>query len=548
MMFRLRALRWHNLIYILGYLVIFSNCWSVVAKEFLPPEKAFTISAELQQDGLKVYFDSVKDYYLYQESITVQIDHKKLSPVEVAKPHEKFDDNFNKIVKTYKGKVAYLFHIKDLPPGAPIELQVVVQGCADQGICYPPMSRIIRIAQYGKEIYSIDPATPEGLDTMKVSLDQTSWWQVKDDSNALSTFLENTSISLLLLAFFILGVGLAFTPCMLPMLPILSSIIFGTTEHHLLSRRKTVTLAISYILGMAFAFSLAGMATAWFGAGFAAILQNQWVLLSFTIFMLFLAGSLFGFYELKISSSWQSMINRWMGKHQGGSFAGVFILGGLSSLIASPCITAPLAGVLTFIAKSGEVQQGGMILFVMACGMGLPLLLFAIGASRIVPRVGPWMIRVQRFFGIALVILAAWIVSPVINSWIMPSQKSPDGTKIIAQLPYRVVSNEKDLKQLLDGAKNEQKPALITFYADWCVSCKELELRTLADQRVKERLTRYERIEVDLSILGEDQKDLLRNYGLFGPPAIIILDDRGIEKKSARSVGFISAERLRELL
>jgi thiol:disulfide interchange protein DsbD len=383
---------------------------------------------------------------------------------------------------------------------------------------------------------------------MKVSLDQTSWWQVKDDSNALSTFLENTSMSFLLLAFFILGVGLAFTPCMLPMLPILSSIIFGTTEHHLLSRRKTVTLAISYILGMAFAFSLAGMATAWFGAGFAAILQNQWVLLSFTIFMLFLAGSLFGFYELKISSSWQSMINRWMGKHQGGSFAGVFILGGLSSLIASPCITAPLAGVLTFIAKSGEVQQGGMILFVMACGMGLPLLLFAIGASRIVPRVGPWMIRVQRFFGIALVILAAWIVSPVINSWIMPSQKSPDGTKIIAQLPYRVVTNEKDLKQLLDGAKNEQKPALITFYADWCVSCKELELRTLADQRVKERLTRYERIEVDLSILGEDQKDLLRNYGLFGPPAIIILDDRGIEKKSARSVGFISAERLRELL
>ena len=329
---------------------------------------------------------------------------------------------------------------------------------------------------------------------------------------------------------------------MLPMLPILSSVVFGTVDHHLLPRKKTITLAIFYILGMAFAFSLAGMATAWFGAGITAGLQNRWVLLAFGGLMLILSAGLLGFYELQMPHSWQSQVDRWIGKHQGGNLYGVFALGALSSLVASPCVSAPLAGVLTFIAQSGQVKLGGLILFVMACGMGVPLLLFAIGASKIVPRAGKWMLRVQRSFGVLMILLAIWVMLPALQSFF--KEKVSNQVKVINELSYTIVTKSSELDEKIVEAKKINKKTLVIISADWCVSCKELEVQTLANEIVKTKLQEYSLIEVDITEMGKEQKALLNKYNIFGPPAMLFFDGNGIEQKSKKIVGVVGPQKL----
>jgi thiol:disulfide interchange protein DsbD len=515
-------------------------------EEFLPPDKAFEISAQLTSEALKVIFKAAPGYYMYEESMQLRLQDsdKKIVPTTQPKPHEKFDNNFQKIVKTYNGEVEFIYNTKLLPEISPLILDVNVQGCANQGICYPPMLRRINLKEYGKTVNSIDPE----IVTFDVEADKKiSWWEVSDDLNGLNRLLTSTSLPVLLVAFFLLGIGLAFTPCMLPMLPILSSVVFGTIDHHLLPRKKTVILALSYILGMACAFSMAGMATAWFGAGITASLQNRWVLLAFGGLMLILSAALLGFYELQMPHSWQSKVDKWIGKHEGGNIYGVFALGALSSLVASPCVSAPLAGVLTFIAQSGQVQLGGLILFVMACGMGVPLFLFALGASRIVPRAGKWMLRVQRFFGVLMVLLALWVMLPALQSFFKES-KVVHQSKSINQQIYDVVTNNNDLDQKLAQAKENSQKAIVIISADWCVSCKELELQTLANEQVQTKLKEYKRIEVDITEMGPDQKDLLNQYKIFGPPAILFFDTNGVEQKTKKTVGVVSPQKLLLLL
>jgi thiol:disulfide interchange protein DsbD len=513
---------------------------------FLPPDKAFEISALLSSEQLQITFRAAPGYYMYEESMQLRQkdSDKTITPTTKPKPHEKFDNNFQKIVKTYDGEVAFIYDTKLLPDTSPLILDVNVQGCANQGICYPPMLRRITLQEYGKTVNSTDPeiVIPE----LEVN-NKLSWWEVSDDLNALNRLLTTTSLPVLLVLFFLLGIGLAFTPCMLPMLPILSSVVFGTIDHHLLPRKKTIILALFYILGMACAFSLAGMATAWFGAGITAGLQNRWVLLAFGGLMLILSAALLGFYELQMPHTWQSKVDKWIGKHEGGNIYGVFALGALSSLVASPCVSAPLAGVLTFIAQSGQVQLGGLILFVMACGMGVPLFLFALGASRIVPRAGKWMLRVQRFFGFMMVLLALWVMLPALQSFFKES-KVVNQSKTINQQLYEVVTNNVELEQKLTQAKENKQKAIVIISADWCVSCKELELQTLANEQVQTKLKEYKRIEVDITEMGPDQKSLLSQYKIFGPPAILFFDSSGIEQKSKKSVGVVSSQKLLLLL
>lgn len=515
-------------------------------EEFLPPEKAFEIRAQLSAESLKVIFKAAPGYYMYEESMQLRLkdSDQKIVPSTKPKSHEKFDNNFQKIVKTFDGEVEFTYDTKVLPDTSPLLLDVNVQGCASQGICYPPMLRRITLQEYGKTVNSTDPE----LANSEIEADKKlSWWEVSEDLNALNRLLTTTSLPILLLLFFLLGIGLAFTPCMLPMLPILSSVVFGTIDHHLLPRKKTIILALSYILGMACAFSLAGMATAWFGAGITASLQNRWVLLAFGGLMLILSAALLGYYELQMPQSWQSKVDKWIGKHEGGNIYGVFALGALSSLVASPCVSAPLAGVLTFIAQSGQVQLGGLILFVMACGMGVPLFLFALGASRIVPRAGKWMLRVQRFFGILMVLLALWVMLPAFQSFFKES-KVVHQSKTINQQIYEVVTTNSELDQKLTQAKESKEKAIVIISADWCVSCKELEIQTLANEQVQTKLKDYKRIEVDITEMGPDQKALLNQYKIFGPPAILLFDSTGVEQKSKKTVGVVSPQKLLLLL
>lgn len=487
---------------------------------FLPPEQAFKISGELTQEGLELTFEAAPGYYLYQESMSIHPEGKEakdLKPESYPKAHEKFDGNFNKIVRTYFGKVQIKYPAQSLPQSSPLRLSVTVQGCAEKGICYPPITRRLTILEYGKVIPS--ESMEEGPEIIK---ETTSWqdlWSSRNDVSALSRILQTTSLPLLLGIFFLFGIGLAFTPCMLPMLPILSSVIFGTHEHHRMAKSKTLSLAIAYILGMATSFSFAGMATAWFGAGISAYLQNPWVLIAFGCLMITFAISLLGFYEIHLPHAWQARIDHLIGKQQGGSYIGVFFLGALSTLVASPCVTAPLAGILTFIAQSGQVQLGGVILFVMALGMGFPLFLFALGASNALPKAGPWMIRVQRVMGIIMLTLAIWLMLPGVHSLYTNDSKSQ---REIGGLSYQIVRTPEEFNAAL--SKPDEEQSIVTFYADWCVSCKELDTATLADPQVVQALQRYRLIEVDLTHMGEDQRKLLEQFKLFGPPAILVFD------------------------
>jgi thiol:disulfide interchange protein DsbD len=523
------------------------------AQEFLSPEKAFLVTGELSQEELIVRMEPAKGYYLYKEPIQFKLKDSataiQLSANQYPPTKKKFDENFGKVVETYGGSIEFAFNVNQLNASVPLQLEVTLQGCAEKGICYPPMTRYLTVSQYG----AVTPSTSSELGwgntltSPQMAAEKnllTDWWEARDDLNALGRLLQSASLPVLLLGFFLLGLGLSFTPCMLPMLPILSSIVFGTTDHHLLSRKRTLLLASLYIAGMAFAFSLAGMATAWFGSGIQAGLQSPWIVITFGLLMIVLAGSLLGFYEFHLPQFWHGVVDRWMGKQKGGSLVGAFVLGALSSLVASPCVTAPLAGVLTFIAQSGEVQLGGLILFTLACGMGVPLMLFALGASRFVPRAGAWMVRVQRFFGILMLALALWVMGPALSTIFTSHQEQASAVKDIAGMEFKVVRTSQDLDLALQKAKSENKKVFLNFYADWCVSCKELERLTFKDATIQSKLQGYERIEVDITKAGEDQNKILKQYKLFGPPGLLIIDERGQEKMAARSVGYISAEKL----
>ena len=530
----------HLFIFVLGTLTILSH-----SKAYLKPEEAFLVRGQLTQQGLEITFDNSKGYYIYQDSIQVRTKQEEvltlLKPDQTPIPHEKYDENFQKIVRTYNGIITYQFNASSLPKQSPLYLEVQVQGCAEKGICYPPMMRYLKIMQYDAMVQSL--ASTEQLLTSPNETPK-SWWEAKDDLNALNRILGSTPTPLLLGIFFILGLGLAFTPCMLPMLPILSSIVFGATSGQQPSRKKSLTLASVYVLGMALAFSLAGMATAWFGAGVSSVLQNPIVVIAFGLMMIGLSGSLLGMYELRLPHAWNQLVHQWMDKHQGGSLFGVFMLGALSSLIASPCVTAPLAGILTFIAQSGKVELGGLILFAMALGMGLPLLLFAIGARSVVPKAGSWMVRVQRFLAYILIGFALWMMYPAVSNLLLgPRQAS---IKEIGGLDYQVVTTLDGLKQSISSLTKEQDGVFITYYADWCVSCKELDKIVLSNQEIKNQLRNFKRIEVDVTISGVNQKELLNEYQLFGPPAFIFINNQGQEIEKLRVVGIISPEKLQE--
>jgi len=522
--------------------------FNTAARDFLKPEDAFLMTARLSEQQIQIRYAPKPGYYIYQESMQVQAHLNDrlvtLTPQKFPPAHEKFDENFQKIVRTYKEVTTLEFSLKDLSVTSPIQLEVQVQGCAEKGICYPPMTRYFHLTQYDQWVDSQESL--ETTPTPSIEKNISSWWESRDDLNALNRMLSSTSTPILLLFFFLLGLGLAFTPCMLPMLPILSSVVFGTTKHHELSRKTTLVLAIAYVLGMACAFSIAGMATAWFGAGIAVYLQTPLVTIAFGLLMIGLAGSLLGWYELQLPTVWHGVVHDWMSKHEGGNVFGVLILGALSSLIASPCVTAPLAGVLTFIAQSGQVYLGGLILFFMACGMGLPLLLFALGARSVVPKAGSWMNRVQKLLALLLIAYACWMIYPAASRILAPKQAAT--SKKIAGLDYQVITTMSQLRAALKTASNQAQPVFITYYADWCVSCKEIDAKTLSNPEVLNQLKNYQRFEVDVTLLGEEQKSLLKEYQLFGPPAMIFFGADGQEKAQQRTVGLIDAQQLIEKL
>ncbi len=524
------------------------------AQNFLAPEQAFQVSAEYQSNQeIVLHAKPAKGYYIYRESIKFKL-VKNTDAVQLGLPQLplgkiKFDENFGKELETYPKDFSILLPLINNKNATGMLLSMELQGCADKGICYPPMELRFTLSGLQSTVNGVLYEEGAAIDsTAPKKLGLSELWSARDDAGLLTGMLQNISPVVLLVSFFILGLAMALTPCVLPMLPIMSSVIFGSKNerHRNVSKLRSSMLALSYVLGMAIMYSVAGMITAALGANIQVWLQNPWVLGAFALLLLALAASLFGFYELRLPQALHNKIDRIAGKQEGGSVVGAFMLGAISTLIASPCVTAPLAGVLAFIAQTGSIPLGGILLFVMALGMGLPLMLFAIGARGLLPKAGAWMTIVQRIFGVLLIGLAVWVASPIFTS----SKTSSNETmhQLESGLVFQRVATSAQLEAVLIQAKQKRQPVLLDFYADWCVTCKEMELLTFSDEKVKAALSTYLLIQVDVTKNTVEHQRILKQYVLFGPPAILFFDANGEEKLSRRVIGFMKAERFLERL
>ena len=548
----------HLLLKTIFALLLLMSVQIFAATDFLSPEKAFRVEATWLENSNQIEIELIpaKGYYLYQESLQFDVGPEagKLYKIRPALPQgvEKFDETFQKKLQVYKQPFMVLLDIKPVV-GKPIHVEVTLQGCAEAGICYPPMTLKFLLAAPGVKAAPI----PEVLDGVQVPANSQAefsladLWRERDDVNAIGRFLQNTSTAYLFLAFFVLGLALAFTPCVLPMLPILSSVIFGSQGGKTISKGRASLLAFSYILGMALIYALAGVLMAALGGSVQRALQSPIALAAFALLLLALSGSLFGLYDLRLPQAWHQHIDRLAGRQKGGSVFGAFALGGISTLVASPCITAPLAGVLAFIAQTGSMSLGAGLLFVMALGMGLPLLFIAIEARILIPSTGIWMVWLQRTLGVLLVATAAWIASPLIQ------KNDPTGSVTtvngqirhqVGDLSFVVIHSPAELDVLLNKAKQEKKLVLLDFYADWCISCKEMEVNTFANPEVSKELQQLMLLQADVTANSRDNQALLKRFGLFGPPGILFFNLESQEQQDQRVIGYMPPQRFIERL
>jgi thiol:disulfide interchange protein DsbD len=559
----------------------------VHAEDFLDPAVAFKPSARaLDGQTIEVNYEIAKGYYLYRDKFRFSVDGEsaRLGALQIPKGKEKDDETFGK-VEVYYGSVAIRVPVERSAGGIlPIKLNVSSQGCADAGVCYPPQSQAL-------DIELPDPTT------VALAASGTTIAVDGDESGRIAGLLKDSGFWAILAFFFLAGLGLSLTPCVFPMIPILSGIIAG--QGHKISRGRGFALSLMYVLGMAVTYAAAGIAAGMSGTLLSAALQNSWVLGGFALVFVALSLSMFGFYELQLPTSLQSKLTEESGHLQGGRGLGVFVMGALSALIVGPCVAAPLAGALLYIGQTGDAVLGGTALFVMALGMGVPLLIVGLSAGTLLPRAGAWMEAVKKFFGVLLLATAVWLVSPVIPAFaqmlawsallIIPAiylhaldplppqakgwQRFWKGIGIFmlltgAALLIGALAGGRDPLQPLAGWRGQAvagesrklpfepvvsladlearvmaagQPVMLDFYADWCVSCKEMERFTFSDPAVQAKLAGFKLLKADVTANNADHKALLARFGLFGPPGILFFDRSGKEIKSIRVVGFVEA-------
>jgi len=557
--------------------------------ELLEPEKAFVFSARVvSPDAIEVRYVIAKGYYLYRDKLRFTLEPATAAQGEPNLPPGivKKDEFFGEVA-VYRDEVRITLPVAPGAAGGRVVLTAVSQGCADVGVCYVPVEQKAELRLTATGAGGPAPAAAQGEDALIADLFRGETW-------------------LLIASFFGFGLLLSFTPCVLPMVPILSSIIVGRGEH--LTRSHGLMLSVAYVIGMAITYAAAGVAAGLSGALLSAALQNPWVLGAFALVFVVLALSMFGFYELQLPSSLQSRLAGASGQLHGGHFFGVFVMGILSSLIVGPCVAAPLAGALLYISQSGDAVLGGSALFAMALGMGVPLLAVGASAGALVPKAGPWMESVKRFFGVLLLAVAIYMVSPVIpmamqmlawaalliltGVYLRAIDPLPQGARgftriskgvgilaLVAGVAYAIgaLSGSRDVLQPLSGlraaagasapahgvafqkvssiaeldtavAAAKGKTVMLDFYADWCVSCKEMERYTFTDPAVQSRMTGMIKLQADVTAGSADHQALLRRFRLFGPPGIVFFDPAGREIPGLRVIGFQSAEKFSAVL
>ena len=578
---------------------------------FLEPGQAFRFDAQrTAPDAIEVRYRIADGYYLYRERFAFALDPATsggatLGPPVFPKGEIKYDETFAKDVEHYRREVVVRIPLTGAT--GPVTLLSTSQGCADAGLCYPP-----QVAKAELDVGGPAAASSPSLAASPAASPAAGAVPL-DDASRIERTLRGGDLGAIALLFVGLGVLLSFTPCVLPMVPILSSIIVGRAgAGQTVSRGSGLVLAMAYSLGMALVYTALGVAAGLAGEGLAAVLQTPWVLGVFAALLVALSLSMFGLYTLQVPAGVQARLADWSGqvgdggsKSSVGRLGGVFAMGAVSALIVGPCVAAPLAGALLYISQTRDVVVGGVALFALAIGMSVPLLLVGVSAGALLPRVGAWMETVKRSFGVLLIALALWMVTPVLPTWIVmlawatlavvvavylrvfdalaadaggvarlakglgvllllagavefvglatggrdvlqplahlaARAPGPVATASAAVPSFERVKTVADLDRRVAAAG---KPVLLDFYADWCVSCKEMERFTYTDARVASRMRDFVLLKADVTANDADDRALLKRFALFGPPGIVFFDRDGGHVADAAVIGFQDADR-----
>ncbi|MBS9907526.1 protein-disulfide reductase DsbD [Vibrio alginolyticus] len=569
-----------------------NNSFGTSSDSFVPVDQAFPFNFYQQDDKLMLDWQVRDGYYLYQERLSVAGEKVSLGELQMedGTPHK---DEFFGDVHIYTQPLFVNVPMHDWQDGARVVVQY--QCCAKAGFCYPPETRVIPInaftssnsdsttATTASKAEQAPTATPPAAQSS--TSDDTSSAPVTQQDSLAANLADNWWTPLLFLA---LGVGLAFTPCVLPMYPILTSIVLGSGK---LSQRRALGLSFVYVQGMALTYTLLGLVVASAGMQFQAAMQHPYVLIGLSVLFIALALSMFGLYSLQLPSSVQTWLNNLSNKQQGGSSAGVFAMGAISGLVCSPCTTAPLSGALLYVAQSGDLLTGGVALYALAMGMGIPLILVAVFGNKLLPKAGGWMDRVKTLFG--FILLAApifllerimpemwstilwsalgiaafgWLyhiknslefggwkqsavgiiavlgllaaAQPILNYWFGNSTTQTQQ----ATVSFTRIANVAELEEQLALAKAAGKPVMLDFYADWCVACKEFEKYTFHDPSVEAKLQDFVLLQADVTKNQVQDIELLKHMNVLGLPTIEFWDASGEHVSNARLTGFMQAE------
>jgi len=524
---------------------LFSN------NDFLAPSEAFKVNIFEKQNSVNINIKLDKTIYLYDDKLKIFLNKKDITKEVLTHKAE----NYHEFV-VHMGDINTIINkdfIKNNIDSNNYEVQIKYQGCSKKGLCYAPM----------KETYQ---GTLGSSSKTKSSIDKS----IVDEATGITNILKDGNIFLILGTFFLFGLALSLTPCIFPMIPILSSIIVQHSNNNdgKISALEGFKLSLVYVLSMSIAYTIAGILAGLFGANIQAMLQNPYVLVGFALMFVALAFSLFGYYSLELPQSFQNKINNITGNNKKG-MASVAIMGFLSALIVGPCVAPPLAGALVYIGQTGDAVLGGFALFIMSMGLGMPLLLVGIGAGKYMPKPGGWMETVSKVFGVVMLALAIYMLDRLLEQYIIYIlfallfagtsiylfKTNGKFAKVVAVISLLIAINfaymstnikEDHLKftyvktsaQLDKILANTTKPIMLDYWASWCVSCKELEKITYADHKVQEFLKDYTLLKVDVTANNKDDQELMKRFNIYGPPALVFFNKNGKEEKSKMIIGY----------
>jgi thiol:disulfide interchange protein DsbD len=557
----------------------------VASIDFLMPDEAFKPTVSLNDKGqVLAKINLGKDIYVYKEKVDFEIVSKNgisLSSLTYPKAVKHHDD------LVYTDSPTIIMNLKKSSSVNGVEdvtFKISYQGCSEQGLCYEPLSKEFTLS----------------VDSSKIGKKELGSLVIQEkkkelsESDTIAQTLESGNLFVVLATFFGFGLLLALTPCVFPMIPIISGLIISQGKN--ITTKKAFALSVVYVLAMAVAYTIAGVLAGLFGSNIQAALQAPWVIYSFSALFVALAMSMFGYYELKLPDA---LVSKVSSVGSGSGYMGVAIMGFLSALIVGPCVAAPLAGALVYIGQSGDALLGGMALFSMSIGMGLPLIVVGVSAGKFMPKPGAWMNMVSAIFGVIMLGVAIWMLERVVDFYIVMLlsailgigftiylgifkkeihliQKSiavvlfiysialflgalsgsesmvkplasfhvqtlQDKVEISTHEKFIKVTSLSELKSVLE--ENKGKRVMLDFYADWCVACKELESVTFSNSKVQESMKEFVLVQADVTLNGDDEKDLSKKYGVFGPPAILFFDKESHLLKSKTVIGFIEADK-----